>query len=78
MMWTLIIIGLAFVIWRFMQPQGDQAAAASAAPPPPPPPPPSSAPSGGEDPFTSSMPAQEGESPAPPSGEVDPFKAPGS
>jgi hypothetical protein len=51
MMWTLVIIGLAFVMWRFMQPQGGEAEAASAAPPPPPPSPPPSAPSGEEDPF---------------------------
>lgn len=54
MMWTLIIIALAFVIWRFMQPAGEAPAAAAEAPPPPPPPPSESA-SGGEsgedDPF---------------------------
>ena len=55
MMWTLIIIGLSFVIWRFMQPAGEAPAAAAEAPPPPPPPPPSESASGGggaaDDPF---------------------------
>jgi hypothetical protein len=71
MMWTLIIVGLAFFIWRFMQPQGGQAAAASAAPPPP-------APSGDADAFKSAETSQAGGSSAPSSGEVDPFKAPGT
>lgn len=80
MMWTLIVIGLAFVIWRFMQPAGSEAPAASAAPPPPPPPPAAS--SGSDDPFKSAVDTPGGGSapaPAPQSsGEVDPFKAPGS
>lgn len=53
MMWTLIVIGLAFVIWRFMQPEGGEAEAAAEAPTPPPPPeaPPSGGESGDDDPF---------------------------
>jgi len=61
MMWTLIIVGLAFVIWRFMMPADEAAAPAAEAPPPPPPPsetPPEASSGGGE-------------------GESDPFKAPG-
>ena len=61
MMWTLIIVGLAFVIWRFMQPEGEAAAPAAEEAPPPPPPsetPPEATSGGGE-------------------GEADPFKAPG-
>ena len=63
MMWTLIVIGLAFLVWRYMGPVGAQEAPAAAAPPPPPPAAEPAAASGGS-----------GSS----SGEVDPFKAPGS
>ncbi|MEQ9619973.1 MAG: hypothetical protein RIG61_12475 [Deltaproteobacteria bacterium] len=63
MMWTLIIIALAFVIWRFMQPAVDTPAAATEAPPPPPPP---------------SEPPQAESTSGGGSGEADPFKAPGS
>lgn len=55
MMWTLIIVGLAFVIWRFMMPADEAAAPAAEAPPPPPSETPPEASSGGgegeSDPF---------------------------
>ena len=79
MMWTLIVIGLAFLVWRYMGPVGAQEAPAAAeAPPPPPAAEPAAA---GEDPFVSPEPPKAGgssRSPSPSGGEVDPFKAPGS
>jgi len=74
MMWTLIVIGLVILMWRFIQPQGSQAAAASAAPPPPPP----AASSGDGDAFKSAAASQGGGTSSQSSGEVDPFKAPGT
>ena len=85
-MWTLIVIGLAFLGWYVMGPMGGADAGEAAAPEPPPAPePPAESSGGGGSEFESaqSAPAEEeapeeapSEAPAS-SGDDDPFKAPG-
>lgn len=89
-MWTLIVLGLVFLGWYIMSPQGEAGAAAEAAPAPDAPEAPS-VPAPAEDnattdgsEFTSAQaaPAPAAEAPAQAesggSGDDDPFKAPGS
>lgn len=86
-MWTLIVIGLAFLGWYVMGPMGGADAGEAAAPEPPAPEPPAESSGGGGSEFESaqSAPAEaEAEAPAEaPSeapaggGDDDPFKAPG-
>lgn len=80
-MWTLIIIGLAFLGWYAVSPQVEAEAGAADAPEAPPEPPAAEAPAGGGDEFESAQatepaaeaPAGEGET----GGDDDPFKSPG-
>ena len=84
-MWTLIIIGLAFLGWYAVSPQVEAEAGAADAPEAPPEPPAAEEPAGGGGEFESAQttepageapaeePAGEGET----GGDDDPFKSPG-
>ena len=78
-MWTLIILGLVFLGWYIMSPQGEAEAAAEAAPEAP------SAPSAGDNAITdgsefssvaAEAPAAEAPAESAGSSDDDPFKAP--
>lgn len=80
-MWTLIVIGLAFLGWYIMGPMGGAEAGEAAAPEPPPEPPAAEESAGGGSEFESAQAAPaEAEAPAEApaaAGDDDPFKAPG-
>jgi len=88
-MWTLIVIGLAFLSWYLIAPQGEADAGEAAAPEAPPEPPAADESAGGGSEFESAQVAEpEPEAPAEapaeePAGEEesggddDPFKSPG-